>query len=211
MKKILSLTLAALLLVSMIPTTMAADQDVSLGTDITVVGAGGEYSVTVPATLEPGHVGTVTASGYWASNQRLLVTAPSTIEVSSGDKKASVNVSFAGIDSLGSDIQEMNIPVDISIDDGGIKFGEWTGTIVYNVELIRDDMFAFTVDGTKYYAVKRMTWSQWMASEFAPEGFAEVDGLVQYNGKIVLNASGNTQIKVTDTISMTYFNFITSA
>ena len=45
MKKILSLTLAVMLLLSAIPTAYAADQDYSLGTAVTVEGAGGECSV----------------------------------------------------------------------------------------------------------------------------------------------------------------------
>ena len=137
MKKILSLTLAVMLLVSAIPTAYAADQDYSLGTAVTVEGAGGEYTVTVPATLNAGEVGTVTAKGYWASGETLKVTAPETIEVTNTktSQKATVNVSFDGIESLGNDLEEMNVPVSISVDKGNTKFGTWTGTIVYNVEL----------------------------------------------------------------------------
>lgn len=125
MKKILSLTLAVMLLVSAIPTAFAADQDYSLGTAVTVEGAGGEYTVTVPATLNAGEVGTVTAKGYWASGEILKVTTPDTIEVTNTttNQKATVNVDFDGIKSRGNDLEEMNIPVSISVDKGNTKFG----------------------------------------------------------------------------------------
>lgn len=184
MKKILSLTLAALMLVSMIPTAMAADVDVQQGTQVTVVGAGGEYTVTVPATLEPGQTGTVTAKGYWAAEDTLKVTAPETIEVTNTatNQKATINVDFDGIESLGNDLEEMNIPVSISVDKGNTKFGTWTGTIVYNVELlepvISDETFTFTINWVEYTAAKDMTWSLWLSSEYNTGNFVEKEGQV---------------------------------
>lgn len=140
MKKILSLTLAVLMVVSMIPTAFAAEnQDYSLGTAVTVEGAGGEYTVTVPAALTVNQVGTVTAKGYWAAEDTLVVTAPATIEVTNTetDQKATVNVDFDGIESLGDDLEEMTVTAGISVDTGNTKFGTWKGTVVYNVELIK--------------------------------------------------------------------------
>ena len=176
MKKILSLTLAVLMVVSMIPTAFAAEtQDYSLGTAVTVEGAGGEYTVTVPATLNAGQVGTVTAKGYWAAEDTLKVTAPETIEVTNTatSQKTTVNVTFAGIESLGDDLEEMNIPVDISIDAGNTKFGTWTGTIVYNVEMIQPPagQISFVIQDdlgtrTTLYAEEGMTWSEWIASDY---------------------------------------------
>lgn len=146
MKKIVSLTLAGLMLVSMIPTAFAAEtQNYELGTSVTVVGDGGEYYVTVPASLEPGQTGTVTAYGKWASNETVKVWTDETVEVTHTEtgEKTTVNVDFAGIESLGNDLEDMNVTAPISIDKGEIRFGEWTGVIEYNVEF--DDGIADTI------------------------------------------------------------------
>lgn len=180
MKKILSLTLVVMLLVSAIPTAFAADQDYSLGTAVTVEGAGGEYTVTVPATLTVNQVGTVTAKGYWASGETLKVTAPETIEVTNTktNQKATVNVDFDGIESLGNDLEEMNVPVDISIDAGNTKFGTWKGTIVYTVDLIEPDTLtpvaSYTM-GTDLQFVDGQDWNDWVLSEY------NTIGLTTYN------------------------------
>ena len=180
MKKILSLLLVGVMALSMIPTAMAADVDVQQGTQVTVVGTGGEYTVTVPATLTPGQTGTVTAKGYWASNETLKVSTPATVEVTDGTQKTNINISFAGIESAGSDLDEMNIPVDISIDDGGIKFGEWTGTIIYNVELAEVQLQTFTVSKSSssgsptvytYQYEDGMTWADFMESNLSKGEF----------------------------------------
>lgn len=169
MKKILSLTLAVMLLVSAIPTAFAADQDYTLGTAVTVEGAGGEYIVTVPATLNAGEVGTVTAKGYWSKDEMLSVTAPETIEVTHTEtnQKATVNVDFDGIKSMGDDLEEMSVSVNISIDHGNTKFGQWTGAIVYTVTLEEiPDLIHFTIDGKSYSAEEGMTWSTWVSSDY---------------------------------------------
>ena len=195
MKKILSLTLAVMLLVSAIPTAFAAEnQDYSLGTAVTVEGAGGEYTVTVPATLNAGQTGTVTAKGYWAAEDTLKVTAPETIEVTNTitNQKATVNVDFDGIESLGDDLEEMNIPVNISVDKGNTKFGTWTGTIVYNVELVKPvipgAIIVFTIAENEYQAESGMTWAEWVESDYSQGKF----GLDNINDRIVATGNGWT-------------------
>ena len=93
MKKILSLTLAALMVVSMVPTAFAADVDYQNGTEVeytgsrTTVNADGtethnaEYTITVPALLAPGGSGTVTLAGYWPSDATVKVTAEDKVEM----------------------------------------------------------------------------------------------------------------------------------
>lgn len=194
MKKILSLTLAVMLLVSAIPTAFAADQDYSLGTAVTVEGAGGEYTVTVPATLSVGDVGTVTAKGYWAKEEYLTVTAPETITVTNTEtaQTATVNVTFAGIESLGDDLNEKNIPVDISVDAGNTKFGTWTGVIEYQVDLITT--ISFTCQGVEYLAAEGATWETWIESDLSPAPFKIISGTVYYSTGAafrVADAEGN--------------------
>lgn len=200
MKKILSLTLVVMLLVSAIPTAFAADQDYTLGTAVTVEGAGGEYTVTVPARLKAGEVGTVTAKGYWAAEDTLKVTAPATIEVTNTEtnQKATVNVSFDGIESLGDDLEELTKTASISVDKGNTKFGKWTGTIVYNVELVEPPaptLITFTIDGEEYQAEEGMTWGEWVESEYNTDGFvtdpeSTGNSLRTADGRRVLNKVG---------------------
>lgn len=207
MKKILSLTLAVLMVVSMIPTAFAAEtQDVSLGTAVTVEGAGGEYTITVPATLTVNQVGTVTAKGYWASVATLKVSAPETIEVTNTatSQKATVNVDFDGIDSKGDDLNEMNIPVNISIDAGNTKFGTWTGTIVYDVDF-DNGMTKITVDGQmSMEANPGETWAEWIARKpYAIANYmyisAEHDNAILFDGtKYCVNEQG--EIQYADTV-----------
>lgn len=148
MKKILSLTLAAMMVVSVLPVAYAADVDYKTGTNVTVVGDGGEYFVTVPASLEPGQTGTVTAYGKWASNATVKVWTEDTVEVTHVDTgaKTDVNVTFAGIESAGNDVEDMNVTAPISIDKGEIRFGEWKGLIEYNVEYEKEPEYVITSD-----------------------------------------------------------------
>ena len=193
MKKILSLTLAVMLLVSAIPTAFAAEtQDYSLGTAVTVEGAGGEYTVTVPATLNAGEVGTVTANGYWAKEETLIVTAPETIEVThtQTNQKATVNVDFDGIEALGDDLEEQTVTASISVDKGNTKFGTWTGTIVYNVELVDlpDGTFAIMTSSGEQVILEAdegMTWETWRTSDY------NTVGAITWADGISFAASGN--------------------
>lgn len=219
MKKILSLALAAMMVVSVLPVAYAADntytnpdENTEIGTNVTVVGQGGEYTITVPASLEPGQTGMVTANGYWSSHETLKVSAPKTIEVTDGKKTTNVNVSFMGIESRGDDLNEMNIPVNISIDSGDIKFGKWTGTIVYDVEL-EVDKVTFTLNGTEHQAEHWMTFGDWVNSDYNTINAKLVDNndinhtllvktendkIFMYNGSFI-----NSKTLVTDGLAVT--------
>lgn len=167
MKKIVSLGLAGLMLVSMIPTAFAAEvtdtwtQDTNadeyiLGTlvvygddaDEINGGTGAEaYTVTVPASMNPGGSAKVTATGAWASNRKLVVTASESVTLGcdiSTDKKT-LNVTFAGIEAAGSNIAEMDVEAAIAVegwadaDQNNIAaplFGEWSGTITYEAGIV---------------------------------------------------------------------------
>lgn len=217
MKKILSLTLAVLMVVSMIPTAFAAEtQDYSLGTAVNLVGDGGEYTVTVPATLELGQTGAVTAKGYWKSYETLTVSAPEQIEVTNAktSETTKLDVNFAGIQSAGNDLGEMNVPVDISIDDSSIIFGEWIGIIEYNVELMRTDFITFTINGLEFQAYEDMTWAEWCDSKYNTDGqgakMYEVDtesGYIRYKyGSGVVKLDGELPISTTQIISGAAYN-----
>ena len=82
MKKIFSLLLAVLMLVSALPVAYAAEtNDYTAGTAVVYTADNStDYSITVPATLAPGASGIVTLSGSWASNQTVKVTADKTVK-----------------------------------------------------------------------------------------------------------------------------------
>lgn len=171
MKKILSLTLAALMVVSMVPTAFAADY--TAGTKVEYVAADQTaYTITVPALLNPGQSGDVTLSGTWASDHTVKVTADKTVElvnsINNSDKKV-LNISFAGIEKAGDNTQSRTYTEAVSVAEmpSDALFGTWSGKFNYNVEL--DDGVAlqtFTIDGTEYQAKEGMTWAEWIESEY---------------------------------------------
>ena len=150
MKKILSLTLAVLMVVSMIPTAFAADVDYKNGTEVEYTGTrstveddgsvthNAEYTITVPAKLAPGGSGTVTLEGYWPSDATVKVTAEEKVEVvsdiNSADKKE-LAVTFASIEKAGSNtaIVTASAPVSVANIENAL-FGKWAGKFNYNVE-----------------------------------------------------------------------------
>lgn len=98
MKRILSILMAALLLVSAIPTAFAAEDehDYSNGTQITLVGTqenqGAQWTVTVPAKMQPGQTGTVKAEGMWNSDTFLAVYTPASVTLSYGAQTMDVAI-----------------------------------------------------------------------------------------------------------------------
>lgn len=139
MKRIFSLMLAALLLVSAIPTALATN-DYSQGTQVVYTATGSEsYTITVPAQLAPGGSGTVTLSGTWADNRIVTVTADPTVTLKNSIKETdtkTLNVNFGGISEAGSNTTSQTFTKDISV--GGITdalFGTWSGKFNYNVEV----------------------------------------------------------------------------
>ena len=173
MKKILSLTLAVLMVVSMIPTAFAADVDYQNGTEVEYTGTrstveddgsvshNAEYTITVPALLAPGGSGTVTLEGYWPSDATVKVTAEEKVEVvndiNSADKKE-LAVTFASIEKAGSNtaVVTASAPVSVANIENAL-FGKWAGKFNYNVEF--DDgkqveMISFTLSYTSDEAVE---------------------------------------------------------
>ena len=152
MKKILSLTLAVLMVVSMIPTAFAAEAGGNWagGTQVEATGSrstveddgsvshNAEYTITVPALLAPGGSGTVTLEGYWPSDATVKVTAEEKVEVvndiNSADKKE-LAVTFASIEKAGSNtaIVTASAPVSVANIENAL-FGKWAGKFNYNVE-----------------------------------------------------------------------------
>ena len=139
MKRILSLLLAILLLVSAVPTALATN-DYTQGTQVVYTATGSEsYTITVPAQLAPGSSGTVTLEGTWADNRIVIVTADPTVTLKNSIKETdtkTLNVNFAGISKAGDNAQARTYTETVSVDDiTNALFGTWNGKFNYNVEI----------------------------------------------------------------------------
>ena len=147
MKKFISFLLAAVLLVSAVPTALATN-DYSQGTQVVYQATGSEnYTITVPAQLAPGGSGTVTLEGTWADNRIITVTADPTVTLTNSikaeDQKV-LNVHFDGISEAGSNTTSQTFTQGVSVD--GITnalFGTWSGKFNYNVE-VRSAITSYT-------------------------------------------------------------------
>ena len=134
MKKFASLLLALVMVCSLSVSAFAAHT-----TTVTYTGTSSEsYTLTVPASLTPGASGEVKASGTWASNRTLVVTAPDTVtltnDIDGGTK--TLDVTFDGINQAGNDTVAQTVTKNISVGNiSNALFGTWTGTIVYNVSM----------------------------------------------------------------------------
>lgn len=205
MKKVLSLSLAALMLFSMVPTAMAADY--TEGTKVEYTATTSEaYTVTVPATLAPGQAGNrVSAEGTWASNRKLVVTADETVtltnSINANDKKT-LGVNFLGIEAAGNNTRSILATEEVWVDvmPADALFGTWSGTFYYNVEMKDietklqpgEGQIVFSFEGVEYLADEGMTWFEWCDSDYntidASSGALET--MLPNYDKIV-NADGN--------------------
>lgn len=142
MKKIVSLALAAVMLLGAVPMVNAAEvtenHDYSNGTAITLVGTGTEeYTVTVPAKMAPGDTGTIKAEGTWAADKFLNVGAPSTVTLTYGAQTMDVAITGGSFSLIGNSVEAVSKEVEISVEDASRLFGTWEGVIVYDVALIQ--------------------------------------------------------------------------
>jgi hypothetical protein len=139
MKKPISLLLAGVMALGTVGTAFATT-DAGNGTVVSYTGTGSEaYTITVPATLTPSSNGDVEANGTWASNRKLVVTAPETVtltnDISGADEKV-LDVTFAGIAEVGNNNEAITVVENIAV--GEIKnalFGKWSGKIIYTVSM----------------------------------------------------------------------------
>ena len=144
MKKVFSLLLAVLMLISALPVayatnTVTNESEGNATTAVTYTAANAEsWTITVPAALAPGgSSGTVTLTGKWPSNKTISVTAQETVtmtnSISKGDEKI-LDVNFDGISEAGSDTASQTFKKAVSVDPiENALFGTWSGHFYYNV------------------------------------------------------------------------------
>lgn len=144
MKKILSLALAAAMVMSALPVAYAAEGDVvnhTEGTKITLNGSGTEeWTVTVPAKLSPvagQNAGTVKAEGTWGADTFLAVYAPAEVTLTYGAQSLPVAVTGGSFSLIGNSVEAVSKEVDVSIEEASRLFGTWEGVLEYQVALIQ--------------------------------------------------------------------------
>lgn len=147
MKKILSLALAAAMVVAALPVAYAAENetDYSNGTEITYIGsqeeaaggAGDVWTVTVPAKMQPGQTGTVKAEGMWNSDTFLAVYAPNTVTLTYGAQTMDVAITGGSFSLIGNSAEAVSKEVEIAVEDASRLFGTWEGVLEYDVALIQ--------------------------------------------------------------------------
>lgn len=181
MKKVLSLLLVGIMVVSMVPTAFATT-DYSNGTQVSYNAEADNdgdgqpdhaeaYTVTVPAQLAPGASGNVVAQGTWASNRKLTVTADDDVtltnSINAADQKV-LDVTFPGIELAGSNTAAVTDTKVVGVADiEAALFGTWSGVFEYQVEMVDNvELITFSVNGTAYQAVKGMTWQQYIDSDY---------------------------------------------
>lgn len=146
MKKVFSLLLAVLMLVSALPVAYAADtNDHSQGTQVVFEAANSEsYTITVPASLKPGQGGTVTLAGEWPDNKTISVTADKTVTLTNSIKAAdtkTLNVTFLGISEAGSNTSKQTFTEPVSVEGiSNALFGTWSGKFNYNVDSVEEEV-----------------------------------------------------------------------
>ena len=194
MKKVLSLTLAAVMLLSLVPTAFAAENNWQGGTKVEYTATANEqYTVTVPATLAPGAAGDVVASGTWGSNRKLTVTADKDVtltnSINAADQKV-LDVTFAGIELTGSNTESVSDTKQVAVANiTNAIFGTWSGTFNYNVAMSdvaggtetptpeqpadpdtgdgeEANLITFIHNDKEYQAEDGMTWAEYALSDY---------------------------------------------
>ena len=153
MKKILSMFLALVMLLSMTILTASADTEAggnwNGGTKVSynaedpdgdgVLNNTESYTVTVPSQLAPGTGGEVVLSGTWASDRMVTVTADKEVVLKNSinkDNTKTLAVTFTTIEQEGSNTSTIEVKEDVSVVAiANAIFGTWSGTFNYFVSI----------------------------------------------------------------------------
>ena len=183
MKKAISFVLAALMLVSAVPTALATN-DYSQGTQVVYEATGSEsYTITVPAALNPGQSGTVTLDGMWPSYKTISVTAEPTVTLTNSilasDQKV-LDITFLGINEAGSDTAKQTFTETVSVESiENALFGTWSGKFNYNVDTHSDIIELASADDI--YALSRILSPETVKTNFLGATYAIEDDLNRFD------------------------------
>lgn len=150
MRKIISLSLIACMVLSVVPMA-SATRDYAQGTDVTYVGQSSEsYTITVPALMAPGDESTVTLSGTWPSDRTVNVSADPTVtlvnSINAADEKT-LDVTFPTMSKAGDNSEAKTYTETVSVAEmpSSALFGVWSGKFNYNVSVtdtVKKPMFS---------------------------------------------------------------------
>ena len=167
MKKYLSLALALIMVLSLSATAFAAENPEAATTSVSYTGNGIEsYTITVPSSMAPGDTGNVKVDGTWATNRKIVVTAPETVtltnDIDGGQK--TLALSFEGLDETGDNTVENHLSASISVEGiDNALFGTWSGNVEFSVSMEDDTLDISTVLSNPNYC-------EGYASVSAPSG-----------------------------------------
>ena len=193
LKTTISMLLALVMIIGMIPTTVFAtnsyDQDYTgnINTNVSYTGGGTEgYQITVPATLAPGASGTVTVEGTWASNRVLNVTADDMVTLTNSIDNSltkELTVTFAGISKAGSNTVAIKTTDEgafatVSVSEiTNALFGTWSGTFYYNVEMVNyGDLYLYG-DGQVFYNIAPAPLTFTSTADYADFREVQINGV----------------------------------
>ena len=163
MKRFFPLMLAGVMAITSLPVAFATNiynsnsPETDVGTQVVYKGNGTEnYTITVPAQLNPGTGGNVTLTGTWASDRVVKVTAEKTVLMTSSllsSDQQSLNVYFSDIVQEGNNVESITRTERVAVEamPSNIMFGKWSGTFYYNVSV--DDVDVGIRWGQKYLLV----------------------------------------------------------
>ena len=143
MKKIIAGILTVCILVSTIPTVFATN-NYQAGTEVVYTAENNEnWTITVPAKLNPGQSSTVTLDGYWPDNKTVTVTAEKTVTLKNSIKASdtkTLNITFLGISEAGSNTSKQTFTETVSVEGiSNALFGTWSGKFNYNVDSVTNE------------------------------------------------------------------------
>lgn len=193
MKKLMSISLAVMLLLSTTLISFGSSVDHTSGTEVTYVGAATEqYTVTVPAELEPGEEGEVVVEGTWASNHTIKVTADDTVTLTNsidGDTKT-LDITFADIEQAGSNTEYITVTKPISVANiEDALFGTWSGEFYYNVSFASDEITESPIYFGEVYSVNFTDEVHWLFVFNEDGGYREL--LIDYENDAIEDFSAD--------------------
>lgn len=200
MKKLLSLALVIVLLISAIPVCFAiqtggSEVSVENGTDVLLQGkyASSTYVITVPAQLSPGESGNVHVQGAWGENETLSISCPDKVVLTNttNGNTIDVNVMFDGFNQGGNLYEEFDVSLNISIENVAVMFGTWTGHLNYEVSFISNEpvIINFSYDNIPLQAEQGTNWDDWVHSSYNTIGiYMEQDRVFDKSGKFVCDS-----------------------
>ncbi len=211
MKKLLSLALVIVLLISAIPVCFAiqtegSDVSVENGTDVLLQGkyASSTYVITVPAQLSPGESGYVHVQGAWGENETLSISCPDKVVLTNTQNGDTIDVSvmFDGLNQGGNLYEEFDVSLNISIENVTVMFGTWTGHLDYEVSFVSSEpvIINFSYDGIPLQAEQGSTWNDWVHSSYNTIGiYMEQGSVVDKNGNSVCDSMDADRQRVSTT------------